>query len=717
MRLTLEALYGPTSLAGPIPAQVKLSPGGHFASFLRPAAGDRERQELWLMDLRRGHAKALSPDLRAPVAEEMTAEEQAERERRRSFAGGITSHQWHPDGKRVVIVAHGRAFVARIADDDVRPATPAGHRQTGIRLSPRGTHLSYVRDGDLFISALDNRAERRLTTDGGGTVSNGLPEFIAQEEMHRFDGHWWSPDERTLAFTRVDTAPIPVSYRHEVLAGSIDVIPQRYPFAGAANAEVRLALTDLGSGETQWLDWALAADDYLARVRFGPDGALYVQTQSRDQRRLALRRWIDGHWSDVVTETATTWVNLNDGLKFADKTMLWTSERDGTARLYASSGNGGFHAVTPDLGRVSGILAADATHAWATGWRDDPTTQDVFEIRLRDGTSHALTSGDAWHDGVANARAGVALITRSSPTEPGSLRVVDLHQRRGGRLVSGGPMNGSHPYFPYLDAHVAPELGRIDTAGETLHFRLTKPSSFDPARRYPVLVHVYGGPGVQRVKRDFPPLVQQILAQAGFAVFELDNRGGSNRHKGFEDAIHGELGRVEVDDQLAGVDYLRSLAWVDTERIGVFGHSYGGYMVLKCLGRAAGTGTFAAGVSIAPVTRWELYDTHYTERYLGTPAGNRAGYDRSSVFPAVEAIDVPLLLVHGMADDNVLFSHSTELMRALQDAGVPFELMTYPGSKHALQERSVAIHRYRYLLEFFGRSLTQCRRTEAHDVA
>ena len=711
MRLTLEALFGRTPLAGPTPAQVKLSPDGRFGSFLRLAADDRESQQLWLMDLSRGRAKTLSADLRAPAAGEMTAEEQAERERRRSFAGGITSHHWHPKSERILIVAHGSVFIARVADDSVYAATPTGRRQTGIRLSPRGTYLSYVRDGDLFVSVLGNGAERRLTTDGGGTVSNGLPEFIAQEEMHRFDGHWWSPDERMLAFTRVDTAPIPVSYRHEVLAGSIDVIPQRYPFAGEPNAEVRLALTDISTGETRWLDWALADDDYLARVAFGPDGALYVQTQSRDQRRLTLRRWRDGQWHDVLTETATTWVNLHDGLKFTDEAMLWTSERDGTARLYAQSAKsatsrgGTVRAVTPDLGRVNGILAADATHAWVTGWRDDPTTQDVFEVRLQDGTSQALTPGDAWHVGVANARAGVALVTRSSPTEPGSLRVLDLHRRRHGRLVSGGAINGSHPYFPYLDAHVATEFGHIDTAGERLHFRLTKPSPFDPTQRYPVLVNVYGGPGVQRVRRDFPPLVQQILAQAGFAVFELDNRGGSNRHKGFEDAIHGELGRVEVDDQLVGVDYLRSLAWVDADRIGVFGHSYGGYMVLKCLGRATGTGTFAAGVSIAPVTRWELYDTHYTERYLGTPAGNPTGYAKSSVFPAVEAIDVPLLLMHGMADDNVLFSHSTELMRTLQDAGVPFELMTYPGSKHALQERSVAIHRYRYLLEFFRRNL------------
>ena len=315
-----------------------------------------------------------------------------------------------------------------------------------------------------------------------------------------------------------------------------------------------------------------------------------------------------------------------------------------------------------------------------------------------------MTAGDAWHDGVADAKTGIAVVARSTPSEPGSVEVVGLGDGDRATVVDGA-FDEKHPYYPYLGAHVAAEYGHIDAAGERLHFRLTKPSAFDPARRYPVLVHVYGGPGVQRVRRDFPPLVLQLFAQAGFAVFELDNRGSGNRNKAFEAPIHGELGRVEVDDQLAGVEYLRALPWVDGDRVGIFGHSYGGYMVLKCLSRTAGAGTFAAGASIAPVTRWELYDTHYTERYLGTPNGNPDGYAASAVFPEIEALDTPLLLMHGMADDNVLFTHSTALMHALQNAGVAFELMTYPGSKHALQEPSVALHRYRHLLEFFVRRL------------
>ena len=194
--------------------------------------------------------------------------------------------------------------------------------------------------------------------------------------------------------------------------------------------------------------------------------------------------------------------------------------------------------------------------------------------------------------------------------------------RQRGRDLGPGSLDGSHPYFPYLDDHAPPAIGRLETANGTLCYRLTKPSGFVRQRRYPVVVHVYGGPGVQRVRRDFPPLALQLFAAAGFGVFELDNRGSANRDKAFEDAIHGCLGRVEVADQLAGVDFLRSLPWVDGNRIGVFGHSTAATWALLCLARSR---AFTAGVGVAPVSRWELYDTHYTERYLGTPSANPEG--------------------------------------------------------------------------------------------
>ena len=207
------------------------------------------------------------------------------------------------------------------------------------------------------------------------------------------------------------------------------------------------------------------------------------------------------------------------------------------------------------------------------------------------------------------------------------------------------------------------------------------------------------------MRNEWPPLLLQLLAQRGFCVLELDNRGSANRGLRFEAAIHRCLGQAEVRDQALGVEFAANLPWVDPERIGVFGHSYGGYMALMCLAQVPER--FRAGVAVAPVTDWRLYDTHYTERYLGHPEDNAEGYAASSALTHLEGIHGKLLLMHGMSDDNVVFTHSMRLMAALQEANVAFELMTYPGAKHSLQQKAVAIHRFNLILDFFERHLCQ----------
>ncbi|MDA9316158.1 S9 family peptidase, partial [Pseudomonadales bacterium] len=217
-------------------------------------------------------------------------------------------------------------------------------------------------------------------------------------------------------------------------------------------------------------------------------------------------------------------------------------------------------------------------------------------------------------------------------------------------------------------------------------------------------VTVYGGPGVQRVTNEWIPPWHHYMASRGYALLQLDNRGSSNRGKAFEDPIFGRLGEVEVSDQLAGVNYATSLPWIDARRVGVFGHSYGGYMTLMLMMKAPQT--FIAGVSVAPVTDWRLYDTHYTERYLGLPSQNPDGYLSSSVFPYVQNLRGKLLVIHGMADDNVLFTNSTKLYQALQDENIAFEIMNYPGAKHGLSGRKVNLHRYGMMDQFFDQHLT-----------
>ena len=701
MKLTPARLFDRQPLSR-APSQLKLSADGRYGSFLLPADDDRERLELWLIEMASGQLRRLLAGETAAAPE--TAEARDERERRRQFSRGVTAYEWHPERHQILLPAGG----VRLLDVEtgaVRELAPAGAGASGARFSAKGNFVSYVRDGDLYAMELANGEVRRLTTDGGGTVTNGLADFIAQEEMHRFEGHWWSPDDQRVAFVRVDASPVPETQRHEIDDSGIRVVPQRYPFAGGPNVEVRLGILEMASGDVTWLDWAVAPDDYLARVAFRPSGALFVQAQSRDQRRLALRLYAFGVWQEVFTETATSWINLHDNLKFLpDRRFLWTSERDGTADLYvgrASRDDGSWHVerCPTELGRVSRVLAATKEAAWVLGWQTAPASQGLYRIGLNgdSGSAVPVLAGSCWCEGVASGRAGIALATRASTAAGVELVAVPLGTAPSRTIVL--------PKLPLGAPDLGGEfsVGQIETETAVLHYRLTKASPCVPNRRYPVVVFVYGGPGVQRVRHELPPPTVQLFAQAGFGVFELDNRGSANREKAFEDAIAGRLGQVEVEDQLAGVAFLRQQDWVDARRIGIFGHSYGGYMVLMCLAQSH---AFAAGAAVAPVTDWTLYDTHYTERYLGPPEANAAGYAASSPLPRVGAIDAPLLLMHGMADDNVLFTHSLKLIKALQDAGKPFELMTYPGAKHALQERSVAIHRYNCILDFFRRTLS-----------
>ena len=638
---------------------------------------------------------------------EESREERDGRERRRQFSRGISAYEWHPRKHEILFPANGGGWLLPVADGtagEARQVTPPGTRQSGIRYSAQGNFVSYVRDGDLYcLDVADGGGgeggERRLTHDGGGAVSNGLADFIAQEEMHRFDGHWWSPDESYIAFTRVDEAPIAETHRHEVDADGIRVVPQRYPFAGGANAEVRLGLVNMANGEVAWLDWAVEADDYLARVQFAPDGALYVQAQSRNQRRLTLRRFMFRRCEEVLEERSETWVNLHDNLTFLAnpygrrQRFLWTSERSGFSQLLLQGPDGEERRLAESL-VVHRVLQADKHSAWATGWSGDPTTRHLYQVEY-EGT--ASCRHEDVQDAAMHRASNVGLVLQSGGlAKPSVLCVRD----DAGQLA---PVQFDSRQLGVADVRATCSLAQVrGPSVEMLYGRLTKPSPCLANRRYPVIVNVYGGPGVQRVRNELPPLTLQLFAQAGFGVFELDNRGGSGRHKAFEDAIHGRLGHVEVEDQLAGVEFLRQQEWVAADRIGIFGHSYGGYMVLMCL---AASHVFRAGVAVAPVTDWTLYDTHYTERYLGTPEDNPKGYEASSPLPRAADIDAPLLLMHGMADDNVLFTHTLKLVKALQDAARPFELMTYPGAKHALQERNVAIHRYRCILSFFRRHL------------
>ena len=706
-RLTVERLFSEPPLTGTLPQAIQFSPDGRLVTYLTVATDDRERQDLWCFDPATGQGRELVNAARFLTAGTMTDAEKAERERLRQFSRGIVSYQWLPDASGLVIPIDGVAYLCRIdatGAGDVTAITPQGRRQTDFTVSPNGRYLSYVRDNDLYTHEFGTGAERRITSDGGELISNGIADFIAQEEMHRFAGHWWAPDESRLAFTRTDESPVAVSHRYEIDADRFDVIEQRYPYAGATNADVALNVYDMNAGTTVAVDYKRQADDYLARVDFTAT-RLAVQVQRRNQQHLVLRLFDPAAKTppvDALEERSATWINLHDNFReLPDGSgFLWTSERNDHAQLFRYDyATAELTRVADTAGRVDAIATASAQHVWFTGWLETPTEQHLYRVSLDTGTVQQLTSAPGWHQCWCRDDGSAFVDLHSNLDQPPELTLNEANRRT---VIHSGAIGEAHPYAPYRARHVRAELGELTAAdGQTLYYRLTPPT--DTCAPGPLIVYVYGGPGVHYVRNEWPPMLRQLFAQNGFGVLELDNRGSSNRTRSFEAPIYRQLGHVEVNDQLVGVAHANRLPWVDPERIGVFGHSYGGYMTCMCLCRAPDV--FKAGVAVAPVSDWALYDTHYTERYMGLPADNRAGFEESQVLPHLEGLRGHLLLMHGMADDNVLFTHTTRLIKQLQTLNKPFEMMTYPGSKHALQERTVSIHRFEMILDFFRRRL------------
>ncbi len=736
--LTIDRIYDAPALSGPTPMGLKVSPDGSRVTFLRGKPSDQYQLDLWEYRIADKETRLLvDSKVLLPGDEALSDAEKARRERARTASlKGILEYDFSPDGKHLLFPLNGELFLYDLGKEGAEAVRKLSNREIGFatdaRVSPGGRYVAFVRNQNLWAIELASDRTLQLTGDGGGLISNGQAEFMAQEEMGRDTGYWWSPDDAAIAFTRVDESPVPVQRRFEINAESTDVVEQRYPAAGETNVGIRLGVIDMttalpaelaasggiavtmpASAAVKWVDLGANKDIYLARVDWNADGsALSFQVQSRDQRRLDLRLWnrAEGIVSTLLSENSTTWVNLHDELRFLKdgSGFIWPSERDGYKRLYLYGSDGSLrHALTPEGWVVDQLLAValDADHIFFASGGDDPLQRQVYATTLSTPSNETrqLSVGEGMHAAVFAESADVYIDTYTSPSAPPSVRLYDANGLELA-ILEANPLQEGHPYWPYHQDHAEAEFGSIVGAkGQKLYYRLTKPSDFDPEKQYPVMITVYGGPHVQRVQKAWDDPLTQVMARRGYIVFSLDNRGSDRRGKAFEEALFRNMGGPEVEDQLEGVKWLKTQSFVRGDRIGVFGWSYGGYMTLMMLAKASDQ--IAAGVSGAPVTDWRLYDTHYTERYMDHPAANDEGYTQSAVFAHLKGLKSPLLLIHGMADDNVLFTNSTKLMSALQQQGTQFELMTYPGGKHGISLPWMKKHAYNALVNFFDRKL------------
>jgi dipeptidyl-peptidase 4 len=708
--LDVERVFASPSLNGAVPRGVKLSPDGRWLTVLRSRADDRERYDLWGFDRKGGTWVMLVDSLKLGSGKELSEAEKMQRERQRiGDLKGIVTYEWTADGKAILVPLDGDLYLAAL-DGTVTRLTDSAGDELNPALSPKGGYVSFVRDQRLWAGKVGAEAKPVSPEEKADTVHWGEAEFLAQEEMARFTGFWWAPDDARIAVQRFDDAPVGIVTRAAIGAEGTKTFQQRYPVAGSANSLVSLfVMAPDGSGKVE-VDLGPDKDIYLARVNWAPDGkTLYVQRQNRAQSRLDMLS-VDpatGKAKVLFTEVAApgSWVNLSNDYRFLkDGSLIWWSERDGFGHLWHLKA-GKWRQLTKGPWVVTSLVGVDekSGRVTFTATKDDVLATNVYALNLASPAKIERLGEPDWVHGASMDKAGqTLLVTRSSPNQPPQVYVAD---GTGKRLawVEENKLDAGHPYTPFLAAHRAPMFGSIKAAdGTELHWRMTTPV-MEPGKRYPVFFQHYGGPTAQTVTRGWGGGLEQAIVAKGYIFFQIDNRGSENRGVKFATALNRAMGSVEVEDQKAGALFLKSLGYVDGSRIATYGWSYGGYMSIKML--QADPGLYAAGIAGAPVTKWELYDTHYTERYLGDPNKEPKIYEQSNALADAGKITDPLLLIHGMADDNVVFENTSMLAARLQAQAVPFEMMLYPGYTHRVGGPKVGVHLWQTIFAFLERSM------------
>lgn len=710
--LTLERVYASPDLAGTTPRKLTLSPDGKFVTLLRNRAEEKERFDLWAMDTRTGEWRMLVDSKKLGTGAELSEAEKMQRERARiGGTKGIVSYDWSADSQSILVPLDGELYLARLDGQVQKLAAAAGPKLNAV-VSPAGRYASYVQDQNLFVMDLTTGTPKRVTEDGADTVHWGEAEFVAQEEMDRFTGHWWARDDSRVAVERFDEAPVGIVTRTAIGAEGTSIYQQRYPKAGTPNALVELYVMRPDGSEKVKVDLGTETDIYLARVDWSRDGkTLYVQRQNRDQTVLDLLA-VDpatGKSAVLFSEKSgpKSWVNLSNALTpLDDGSLIWWSERDGHGHLYRFAKGKwtqltkGDWEVTPDVVGVD----QKAGRVFFLGNKDGVLERHLYAASYRKpGAVTRLTETGWWNSAVMDPAGTRAIVTRSNTGQPTQVYLADASGKRIAWVNENAVTAADHPYYPYLASHQERTFGTIKGPdGSTLHWEMVSPKR-EPGKRYPVFFQHYGGPHNQSVSKAWGGALQQYIVDRGYIWFQIDNRGSANRGKAFEDAIWHAMGSVEVEDQVAGANYLKTLDFVDPKKIVTYGWSYGGYMTLKML--EAAPGSFAAGVAGAPVSKWELYDTHYTERYMGDPTKVAEAYKASDTIGDAAKIKDPLLIVHGMADDNVVLEHTTAMAATLQRQKVPFEMMLYPGHTHKVGGPGVSEHLWGTIFDFLDRHI------------
>ncbi|KAM0000557.1 putative dipeptidyl-peptidase IV transcription factor WD40-like family [Helianthus debilis subsp. tardiflorus] len=659
--------------------------------------------------------------------ENLSEEDKFRRERSRERGLGVTRYEWvNTSSKKTTVMVPLPAGIY-FMDRSLQPQLKLPGDSSPIvdpHLSPDGTMLAYVRNHELNALDLLYNKSKRLTSGANGTTkTHAVAEYIAQEEMERKNGYWWSPDSKYIAFTEVDSSEIPIYriiHQGKSTVGSEAQEEHAYPFSGATNVKVRLGVVPVIGGSVTWMDLCCGSnsdDEYLVRVNWINGNTLVAQVLNRSHSKLKLIKFDikTGQGKCILVEEDTTWINLHDCFTPLDRgnSFLWASEKTGFRHLYLHDENGVcMGPITQGDWMVEQIVGVNeaSNSIYFTGTLDGPLECHMYRAELFPENEIArpvkLTHGKGKHAVVLDHQMQKFVDVHESLDSPPKVSLCSLHD--GSLMMPLFEQQASTiPRVQQLQLE-PPKIFQIQAKdGTTLYGALYKPDEekFGPPP-YKTMISVYGGPGVQLVSDSWANTVDmraQFLRSKGILVWKMDNRGSSRRGLAFEGAVKHNFGRYDAEDQVAGAEWLMKEGLAKAGDIGLYGWSYGGYLSAISLSRFPHV--FKCAVSGAPVTSWDGYDSFYTEKYMGMPNENKVGYSYGSVMNHVDRLKGKLLLVHGLIDENVHFRHTARLVNALVGARKPYELLIFPDARHMPRPLKDRLYMEERIWDFIQRTL------------
>jgi dipeptidyl-peptidase-4 len=710
-KLSIEAIFAEPGLTGAAPSQFQWSTDGKLLTYILPRGGEDEARDLWAFDLASGEKRILVSDEQlsrlAPTTKQATQDER-ERERLRRYA--VAAYLWSPDAKTMLFTSAGKLYLLDLASGRSRALAPGKAGVRDPKFSPDGRWVSFLLRHDIWLVPVDGGTEQPLTSGATDTLFHGDLDWVYPEEFAIRSGYAWSPDSLRVAFLELDQSRVPTYPITDLISLEASVDLQRYPRAGDPNPRVRLGVVEVKNAGRRNARkvWVKRSEEYLPRFSWVNDSRLAVQLLDRAQAELQLlfADARDGLASTVLVEKDPYWINVTNDLTFLDdsKQFLWTSERSGYRHieLYGYDGQR-IRTLTSGDWEVKGIERVDASNGWVyyTSTEANPLGIDLYRIRVDGSQKSRLTDGRGVHAVNVNDQ-GTAYLDASS-----TLQTVPRWQVH----VVGGqkafPLHQARSLAEYN--LVEPELQTIQTPdGALIRVMLVKPETLEPQRRYPLLVHVYGGPHAPTIRDAFDTrgryLFHQYLVSQGYVVAYIDDRTSSLPGHRHEAAARRKYGPTAVGDYLTAVDHLKTLPFVDADRIGIWGWSGGGFSTCYALTHSK---AFRLGIAVAPVTDWRLYDSIYTERYMGLPAGEEEAYRETSPLRSAKDLHGRLVLAHGTADDNVHVQNTVKMVQALIDAGKAYDLLLYPGKTHGIYGTAARVHLFRAMEEYLERYLKQ----------